>query len=162
MSPDMCVPCGDGIVNIHVGALIARGGKFLMVANDNLQHVYTVGGRIKMGETAEEAIVREVFEETGVRMTVDRLAFVHENYFTLPHTVRPDEDVYELAFIFIMLPPPAFEIDPAVHTDLVSGEYLTWVAPDDPRRVYPGFFRTDALDVPPGVTFYSTDDRIRR
>ena len=159
MTPDMCVPCGDGLINIRVGALIVRDGKMLMVCNDNLHHVYTVGGRIKMGETAEEAIVREVFEETGVHMAVDRLAFVHENYFTLPHTVRPDEDVYELAFIFIMSAPPDYELDPRKHTDLVESEYLAWVSPDDPRTVYPEFFRTDALTPPPGVTFYSTDDR---
>ena len=114
-----------------------------------------------MGETAEEAIVREVFEETGVEMTVDRLAFVHENYFTLEHTVRDDEDVYEISFFFIMNAPPDLAIGDAKHTDLANGEYLTWIAPDDPRTVYPEFFRTAVLDVPNGVTFYSTDDRKR-
>ena len=27
----MCVPCADGVVNIRVGALIAKDGKILMV-----------------------------------------------------------------------------------------------------------------------------------
>ena len=31
-------------------------------------YLYSVGGRIRMGETAEEAVVREVLEETGVLM----------------------------------------------------------------------------------------------
>ena len=30
---DMCVPCGDGIINIRVGAIILRDGRFLMVRN---------------------------------------------------------------------------------------------------------------------------------
>lgn len=160
---DMCVPCGkNGLLNIRVGALIVRGGKMLMVENDDLRHVYTVGGRIKMGETAEQAIVREVSEETGVRMTVDRLAFIHENYFTLPHTARPDEEVYEISYFFIMNVPTDFEIDPSGHNDLNEREYLAWVSPDTELKVYPEFFRTEALSPPEGVKFFSTDDRIRR
>ena len=80
MSKDMCVACGDGILNIRAGAIIMKNGKLLMVGN-NKSYLYSVGGRIKFGETAEEAVVREVFEETGVQMEIDRLGFVHENYF---------------------------------------------------------------------------------
>ena len=65
MSKDMCVPCGEGLVNIRVGALISKVGKILMVESCR-GYLYSVGGRIKVGETAEEAVVREVFEETGV------------------------------------------------------------------------------------------------
>lgn len=65
MSTDMCVPCADGVVNIRVGALIAKDGKILMVESCR-RYLYSVGGRIKVGETAKEAVVREVFEETGV------------------------------------------------------------------------------------------------
>lgn len=32
------------------------------------EYLYSVGGRIKFGETAEEAVIREVYEETGVHM----------------------------------------------------------------------------------------------
>lgn len=35
-----------------------------------------------MGETAEDAVKREVLEETGVAYEADRLAFIHENFFT--------------------------------------------------------------------------------
>lgn len=80
MSPDMCVPCGEGLVNIRVGALILKDGKILMVESSR-GYLYSVGGRIKMGETAREAVVREVFEETGVKMPIKRLIAVHENYF---------------------------------------------------------------------------------
>ena len=82
MNRDMCVPCEEGVINIRVGAIILRDGKLLMVGNNiRPQYLYSVGGRIKFGETAEEAVVREVFEETGIKMEIDRLGFVHENYF---------------------------------------------------------------------------------
>ena len=47
-----------------------------MVENDRFDHEKSVGGRIKFGETAEEAVVREVFEETGRKMEIDRLGFI--------------------------------------------------------------------------------------
>ncbi|MBP5291614.1 MAG: NUDIX domain-containing protein, partial [Lachnospiraceae bacterium] len=79
MNEDMKVPCGDGVINIRVGAIIMKDGQFLMAGNNvNPGYLYSVGGRVQFGETAEQAVVREVFEETGVKMEVDRLGFVHE------------------------------------------------------------------------------------
>ena len=81
MNKDMTVPCEDGLINLRVGAIIMKNGKLLMVGNNRAPYLYSVGGRIKFGETSEEAVEREVFEETGVKMKVDRLGFIHENYF---------------------------------------------------------------------------------
>ena len=66
----MCVSCDDGVLNIRVGAIIIKDGKVLMVGNERADYLYSVGGRIKFGETAEEAIVREVLEETGVHIQI--------------------------------------------------------------------------------------------
>ena len=79
MNQDLTVKLDDGILNIRVGAIIMKDDSFLMVENDSFDHLYSVGGRIKFGETAQEAVKREVFEETGVAMETDRLAFIHEN-----------------------------------------------------------------------------------
>lgn len=78
---DLTVDIDDGILNIRVGAIIMRNNKILMVGNERSDYFYSVGGRIKFGETAEEAVVREVFEETGVKLEVERLGYVHENFF---------------------------------------------------------------------------------
>src|SRR3990167_9310260 len=43
------------------------------------------GGKVDFGETPQEAIVREVFEETGIRIKVDRLLpYVQTNYWKYP------------------------------------------------------------------------------
>lgn len=70
-----------GILIYALEAIIMKGYKFLMVGNQKDEYLYSVGGRIQFGESAEEAVVREVFEGTGVRLEVDRLGFVHENFF---------------------------------------------------------------------------------
>lgn len=36
---------------------------------------------VHMGETAEDAVKREVFEETGVAYDINRLAVIHERLF---------------------------------------------------------------------------------
>jgi 8-oxo-dGTP pyrophosphatase MutT (NUDIX family) len=45
--------------------LINNEGKVLLTWNKNLQTWIPVGGHIDEGETPEEAIIREVNEETG-------------------------------------------------------------------------------------------------
>lgn len=80
---DLTVRVGQGVLNVRVGAIIERDGKLLMAGNPAHDYYYSVGGRIRFGESAEQAIVREVYEETGVLMTVDRLAAVHENFFKI-------------------------------------------------------------------------------
>ena len=58
--PDLCVPCGEGLLNVRVGAIIRKDGRVLMVKSNLGDYCYSVGGRIKFGETAEQAVVREV------------------------------------------------------------------------------------------------------
>jgi len=101
MSKDMTVQCDNGLINIRVGAIILKDGKFLMVGNHiRPEYLYSVGGRIKFGETAEEAVIREVYEETGIRMEVDRLGFVHENYFYGDAESNLGKLIYEISFFF--------------------------------------------------------------
>ena len=72
----MCVRCGEGVINIRVGAIIIKDDKILMVKNNRDDYYYSVGGRIQFGETAEQAVKREVKEELGFEMEIDRLARV--------------------------------------------------------------------------------------
>ena len=152
MSKDMCVPCDGGVINIRVGAIIMKDGRFLMVRNDRADYCYSVGGRIKFGETAEDAVCREVLEETGVPMVIDRLGFVQENYFVDDSPVNLGKTYYELAFYFYMKTPEDFEPVCSGFTEDGQEERLVWVNPDEPGTIFPEFFRTE-LD--------PTEDKIR-
>ena len=159
MNPDLCVPCGDGIVNIRVGAIIMKDGKILMVKNRASDYFYSVGGRIKMGEIAEEAVVREVFEETGVRLNVRRLAFLHENVFYGDSPAKRGQLVYEISFYFLMDVPEDFEPLCGSVTENGVEEELVWLSPDAPERLYPGFFRTELDHLSNEVKFFKDDER---
>ena len=155
--PDMCIPCGDGIVNIRVGAIIIKGDRALMVKSQFGDYCYSVGGRIRFGETAEAAVVREVFEETGCTLSVDRLGFVSEVYFINDNPKAFGKPVYELALYFYMNAPEDFEPKTERLGDGV--EQFVWVAPDAPETLYPDFIRGAIKDPKPFVIFDARDDR---
>ena len=71
MSKDMCVACDDGFLNIRVGAIIMKDGKILMVGNERANYLYSVGGRIKFGETAVQTAVTELLRTpNSIRRTI--------------------------------------------------------------------------------------------
>ena len=120
----------------------------LFAGNNTEDYYYSVGGAVHIGETAEDAAVREVFEETGVRYEVDRLAFVHENFF-------PGKNLpvcHEVALYFLMKPRGTQALHPH-GTSFGVPETMHWL-PIDRLREYRAFpaFLADYLPVPPGVT----------
>jgi 8-oxo-dGTP pyrophosphatase MutT (NUDIX family) len=69
----------------HLATGIAvRDGRLLMVASRYPNHAQPLwnlpGGRQLPDELLEETVVREVFEETGLRVDVTELAYVSESY----------------------------------------------------------------------------------
>ena len=94
---------GDKWFRFRVGAIIIEEEKILFVRNRREEFYYTVGGGVHLGETSEEAIEREVYEETGLKYEVDRIAFIHEYFFNL----RVDDirrECQEISFYYLMKP----------------------------------------------------------
>ena len=154
---DLCVKMDEGILNIRVGAIIMKNSKFLMVENDRFDHVYSVGGRIKFGETAEEAVVREVFEETGVKMEIDRLGFIHENFFPGDSLTKQRNMVHEISFFFYMNVPEKFEPVCDSFTEDGNKEHLVWISSSHSKKCYPEFFKTELANPSQNVKHFVTN-----
>ena len=159
MAQDITLPIEDGYVNVRVGAIIRKDGRFLMVGNDREDYYYSVGGRVQFGESMEQAVRREVLEETGVALEIDRLGFVHEDFFYADVPSKRGKPVYELAFYYYMKTPADFEPVCRSLTEDGVTEYLTWVSPDTPKRLYPSFFRTELAQPVPFIRHMLTDER---
>ena len=158
MGRDLCLPVDGGILNIRVGAIITKNGKILMAGNQTVKHLYSVGGRIKFGESAEEAVVREVFEETGIQMEIDRLGFIHENFFPGDDDAKQGNIVHEIAYFFYMKVPEDFEPVGMVFDEEREQNFLEWVSPDDERTIYPEFFRTELAEPEDYIKYFVTRD----
>lgn len=141
---DLTLNVENGFLNIRVGAIIMQNGKFLMVGNKSQKYLYSVGGRVHFGESFEEAVKREVFEETGVHMEIDRMGFIHENFFISDTLAKKCLPVQELSIFFYMKTPKNFK---PICTDLCEEgveQKLYWISPfDEDVKYYPEFFKTE-------------------
>ena len=67
--------------NYRVAAIIESHGKILInkVVKDDF--CFLAGGRVQIGETAQNALARELKEELDIDVQISGLAFIVENFF---------------------------------------------------------------------------------
>ncbi len=143
----------------RAAAVILRDGQVLMARNDADPYYYSVGGAVRAGETAQEAVVREVLEETGVRMEVDRLVFVHENFFEGSEGLKGLR-CHEVALYFLMKVPEGFEPRDGSLSMHGAAEHMEWLPLErfSSYRAYPAFFAEELPRLGPGVRHIVTKE----
>lgn len=62
---DLTFPTDTGKINYRVAALMLRENRVLAMKDDRSPYFDLPGGRVHMGEAAEDAILRELSEELG-------------------------------------------------------------------------------------------------
>ncbi len=112
------------------GFVVADDGTILVVRSHKWRDLYVLpGGKVDWGESCEDAFIREVFEETQLKVANVRFALVQEaiflkDFFENKHFVMHDY-IADLA--------PGFHKEDVV-LNHEAQEYL-WVTPDEMRKL---------------------------
>lgn len=131
-----------------VRAVIIRNGKLLAMHDDVSPYYYLVGGKVGMGETAEEAVLREVKEELGVEARIERALWLAQNFYT--EKVK-NERYHELGLYFLLnvnddeLTEDEFTVKEGKHT--LRFEWLPFEKLQD-EYFYPTFLKSKIFDLP--------------
>lgn len=99
-------------------ALIERDGRFLVTRRSAVDDYMPLkwdlpGGTVDPGETLEDALVREVHEETKIKVDIERLLYAYTNLATLP-----ERQTFQTVF-FCRYVDGEVELDPADHDQFV-------------------------------------------
>ena len=151
---DITFETAEGRFNYRVAAILLDGERILAMHDERSPYFYLPGGRVRMGERAEDAVLREVREELGIEARIVRPLWLSQSFFNedVAHV-----DYHELCLYFLM---------DVSETDLLArGDRFTrregrrvhdfeWLAFDRLRNeyFYPLFLKTEIFHLPEQLT----------
>ena len=125
----------------RASGIIIENGCVLLARNDRLPYLYSVGGGVHIDETAEDAVIREVFEETGVHYEIDRLAYISERFYKNEH---------RLSFYFLMKQKGTQDLNISN-----EAEQMVWVPLTDLNQyeISPAWYKTELLNISANIVY---------
>ena len=161
MKNDCGFTVGNNWFRYRAGGIIVEDGCVLLVGNEKENFYYSVGGGVHLGETAEDAVLRECFEETGVQFEIDRLAVVHENFWNGNGAYDKDLICHEISLYFLMKPRGTKELHSNSYTRFGDKEILRWIPIEDldKYKYFPAFLKDYLSAKHNGVEHIITDKR---
>ena len=115
----------EGRFNYRVCAVILRGDRLLVMKDKRSPYFYLPGGRVKLHETAEQAVLREVREELQMEAIIQRPLWMAQSFFVEDVT---GERFHELCIYFLT---------DVSHTDLpVTVDHFTGAETEKEQEFY--------------------------
>ena len=145
----------------RAAAIIVEDGCVLFAGNANEDYLYSIGGGVHMNEKAEDAVRREVFEETGVHYEVERLAVIHENFFDGHGGSLDGFHCHEVAMYYLMKPRGTQKLHSDSYTYGGVKEEMHWIPIEnlDKYKAFPTFLKDYLSGSQEGILHIVTDER---
>ena len=144
----------------RAAAIIIEDKHVLFAGNELDDYYYSIGGAVHIGETAEDAVKREVYEETGVSYEIDHLAVIHENFFNENNGTSAGLKCHEICLYFLMKPRGTMELHSNSTTRGVK-ENMYWlpIKDLDKYRAFPSFMKDYLSREHNGIEHIVSDER---
>ena len=160
MDQDCGFKKGDKWFRYRAAAIIVEDDCVLFAGNEVDDYYYSIGGGVHLGESSEEAVKREVFEETGIKYEVDYLAVIHENFFVGTFDLEGTL-CHEIAFYYMMKPKGNKNLNSYSLTKDCLKESMHWIPIDqlENYKAYPTFMKEYLNKDHKGIEHIITDER---
>ena len=96
---DISFDVGTSCFNVRTCAVMLCGENLLVMKDKKLPYAYLPGGRVKLNETAQQALIRELQEEIGIQAVIARPLWVTQAFFTEAASQRR---FHEICFYFLV------------------------------------------------------------
>lgn len=151
---DISFVSGQNKFNYRVCAIMLSGNRVLAMHDERSPYYYLPGGRVRMGEAAEHAVIREVEEELNITAKTVRPLWLNQGFFT--------EDVdqlhyHEICLYFLMDVSEPDLLEKGDRFTLHEGQYthgFEWLefGRMQEEYFYPIFLKTAILSLPERLT----------
>jgi len=117
------VPRAKLTLRAAVYGIIVHDGRALLIRSHHGGRYYLPGGGIEIGERIEDALRREVREETGIEVEVERFERFHEDFFYYD----PTDKAYHSLLFYYTCRPKTFDVSDDAQVDDEDAEQPRWV-----------------------------------
>ena len=151
---DITFETDEGRFNYRVCAVLLDEERILAMHDERSPYWYLPGGRVRMGERAEDAVLREVREELGIEARILRPLWLSQSFFTED---VDRADYHELCIYFLL---DVSGTDLLARGDRFRGPErrhvhdFAWLPFErlKDEYFYPLFLKTDIYHLPEGLT----------
>lgn len=139
--------------NLRAAAVIVNENRVLAMSDERSPYFYLPGGKIALGETAEEAALRELREELGIEAKVVRPLYIAQSFFTEEGS---GENFHEICF-YILIDCSDTDLISRGESFIIKERHHTlefkWLNVDSLEEAYfyPTFLRKRLKELPEGV-----------
>ncbi len=151
---DITFQTEQGRFNYRVCAIIIHENKLLAMQDERSPYFYLPGGRVRMHETAEEALLRELKEELGIDAGIIRPLWLNQSFF-IEDVNR--EKYHELCLYFLVHVSESNLLERGDRFTLYEGAYthtFEWLPFERLRKeyLYPAFIKEEIFHLPETLT----------
>ena len=97
---DVKIDCSEGKFKFRVGGILKVNDKYLTVKIQDNDFYCLPGGHVELGEDTDSAVLREMKEELGSDVEIDRLVSIIQNFFK----AKDGRTFHELGYYYIVEP----------------------------------------------------------